>query len=229
MRAPPPYARVRAATEVASHDDDAVEVENYVGRWLATSADDGDLDFDRERDDDVRRRRGDGSRDRAIARLATGTGQFDLRGDPHEVAGDEPLVDAAAAPLSLVMVRKVVCVRADLDVCEARARMLSRGVNGLPVVDNWGRAIGVISKSDLVEHEVTATACGRQVADVMTPLVFSLTDDASIGQAAALMAYEGVHRVVVVDRSGYVVGLVSSLDIARWLGSRAGHPVGQEL
>ncbi|HEY8142760.1 MAG TPA: CBS domain-containing protein [Kofleriaceae bacterium] len=225
MRAPPPHV---LATQVAAHDE-VTEVESVFGRWLAAGAEDGELEFDRELDDDARRRRCDGSRDRAMTRLATGTGQFDLRGEPHEVAGDEPLVDAAAAPLSLVMARKVVCVRADLDVCEARARMLSRGVNGLPVVDNWGRAVGVISKSDLVEHEVTARACGRQVADIMTPLVFSLNDDASIGQAAALMAYEGVHRVIVVDRSGYVVGLVSSLDIARWLGSRAGHPVGQEL
>ncbi|HEU5059476.1 MAG TPA: CBS domain-containing protein [Kofleriaceae bacterium] len=224
MRAPPPPS---LATEV-HHEDDATEVESYFGRWLAATADDGDFDFDRELDDDARRRRGDGSRFGAPARLATGTGQFDLRGDPRELA-DEPLVDAAATPLSLVMARKVVCVRGDLDASEARARMLARGVNGLPVVDDWGRAIGVVSKSDLVEHEVTSRRCGRRVVDVMTPLVFSLREDASIGQAAALMAYEGIHRVVVVDRGGYVVGLVSSLDVARWLGSRAGHPVGQEV
>ena len=52
---------------------------------------------------------------------------------------------------------------------------------------------------------------------------------AAVALAAALMAYEGVHRIVVVDRGGYVVGLVSSLDVARWLGTRAGHPVGQEV
>lgn len=224
MRAPPPH--VRAATEV-THDDDATEMESFFGRWLA-SDEDTELDFDRELDDDARRRRGDGTGFRSVPRFATGTGQFDLRGDPHEPL-DEPLVDAASAPLASLMARKVVCVRADMDASEARARMLARGVSGLPVVDNWGRAVGVVSKTDLVEHEVTSAPCGRQVADVMTPLVFSLREDASIGQAAALMAYEGVHRIVVVDRGGYVVGLVSSLDVARWLGARAGHPVGQEL
>ncbi len=224
MRAPPPHVR---ATEVV-HDDDATEVESYFGRWLATSSDDGELDFDRELDDDARRRRGDGSYVRGVSRMATGTGQFDLRGDPTD-SREELLVDAAAVPLSLVMVRKVACVRGDMDACEARARILSRGVSGMPVVDNWGRAIGVVSKSDLVEHEVTSSPCGRQVLHIMTPLVFSLPPDATIGQAAALMAYEGIHRVIILDRGGYVVGLVSSLDIARWLGSRAGHPVGQEL
>ena len=177
----------------------------------------------------MRRRRGDGTGFRPSARFATGTGQFDLRsGEPQEDS-EESLSDAAAAPLALIMARKVICVRGDVDASEARSRMMARGVNGLPVVDNWGRAIGVISKSDLIEHEITGQPSGKQVLAIMTPLVFSLPPEASIGQVAALMAYEGIHRVVVVDRSGYLVGLVSALDIARWLGSRAGHPVGQEL
>jgi CBS domain-containing protein len=220
MRTPPPP---RAATEVP-RDDEATEVERYLGGWFSV---DEPTEFDRELDDDPRRPMGDGSRRRAVPRFATGTGQFDLRGEPRDSL-DESLIDAASAPLSLIMARKVTCVRQDLDAGEARARILSRGVSGLPVVDNWGRAVGVISKTDLVENAIGDGPSGRQVADIMTPLVFSLTPDDSIGQAAALMAYEGVHRVVVVDKSGYVVGLVSSLDIARWLGRRAGHPVGQE-
>ena len=91
-------------------------------------------------------------------------------------------------------------------------------MSGLPVVNNWGRAIGVVSKTDLVENEITSARDRRRVADIMMPLVFALPPDASIAQAAALMAYEGVHRVIVVDRGGYVVGVVSSLDIARWVG-----------
>jgi CBS domain-containing protein len=225
MRAPPPHRRDLTAV---THEDDATEVETFFSQWRAARSDDAELAFDRELDDDPRRRRGDGSSFRDTPRFATGTGQFDLRGEPHEPDEDR-LVDAAATPLSLVMARKVVCVRADLDACEARSRMLARGVSGLPVVDDWGRAVGVVSKGDLLEHEVTSARCGRRVADVMMPLCFSLPEDATIGQAAALMAYEGIHRVVVVDRGGYVIGLVSALDVARWLGSRAGHPVGQEL
>ncbi len=225
MRAPLPH--LRAATE-ATRDEDATDVDSFFGGWLVMNPDE-EADFDRELDDDARRRRDDGTGFRSTARLATGTGQFDLRsGEPRDI-GDEPLVDAASAPLTLIMARRVVCVRGDMDSSQARDRMLERGLSGLPVVDNWGRAIGVISKTDLVEHEVTGTPIGRQVADVMTPLVFSLPPEASIGRAAALMAYEGIHRVVVVDRSGYVVGLVSALDIARWLGTRCGHPVGTEL
>jgi CBS domain-containing protein len=154
-------------------------------------------------------------------RFAIGTGQFDLRGPEFAAAGVE-------APLSLIMVRRVACARPDMSASEARQRMLERGISGLPVVDDWGRVIGMLSRSDLLDHEVTSEDGGVRVADIMMPLVFWLPPDAPIGQAAALMAYEGIQRVVIVDRGGHLQGLVTSLDVARWVGRSAGYPVGVE-
>lgn len=160
----------------------------------------------------------------ARARFAAGTGTFDLR------SGDR-IVDEAAlrgdAPLSAIMTRKVVCARPEMDASDARRRMLERGVSGLPVVDTWGRAVGVVSKTDLVEHEVTSEPGRATVASIMSPMVFALSQDAPIARAAALMAYEGIHRIIVVDGSGHLIGVVSSLDVARWLGHAAGLPVGR--
>ena len=155
-------------------------------------------------------------------RLATGTGQFEvprsrmaLRGSPDD-------------PVSTIMTRKVVCARPEMDASLLRARLLERGVTGAPVVDDWGRVVGVASKSDLVEHEVTSERHGKTVAEIMMPMAFTLPPEAPIGQAAALMAYEGVHRVVVVDERGCVVGVVSALDVARWLGWCARYAVGRD-
>src|SRR5262249_50102003 len=69
-------------------------------------------------------------------------------------------------------------------------------------------------------HEVDVA--GKTVGDIMVPLAFALPESASIAQAAALMAYEGVHRVPVVSTSREVVGLISSLDVLRWLAQRSG-------
>jgi CBS domain-containing protein len=211
-----------------STTDDANEVEGLVG-WMRTGTDSDPTEFDRELDDDPRCQRGlQDERGAFRARLASGTGQFDLRAaEPHRDL-DSPLAEAASEPVSRIMTRKVTCVRGDMSAAEARARMLSRGVSGLPVVDNWGRAIGVVSKTDLVEHEVTASS-QKTVNEIMMPMVFALGQEMSIGQAAALMAYEGIHRVIVVDDGGYLVGVVSSLDLARWLGWHSGHPVGRTL
>lgn len=155
-------------------------------------------------------------------RFATGTGQFEmppsrlaLRGSPDD-------------PISRIMTRRVVCARPEMDASFLRTRLLERGISGAPVVDDWGRVVGVVSKSDLVEHEVTSERGAKTVADIMMPLAFSLRPNAPIGQAAALMAYECVHRIVVVDDRGCVVGLVSALDIARWLGWCARYAVGRE-
>ena len=91
-----------------------------------------------------------------------------------------------------------------------------------------GAASSAWSRSpNLVEHEVTAERGRKTVSDIMMPMVFTLPDDAPIAKAAALMAYEGVHRIVVVDEKGCVVGVVSTLDISRWLGWCAGYSVGR--
>ena len=42
------------------------------------------------------------------------------------------------------------------------------------------------------------------------------------------MAYEGVHRLPVIDDARRVVGLVSSLDVLHWLGQRAGYLMRRE-
>ncbi|HTE51889.1 MAG TPA: CBS domain-containing protein [Kofleriaceae bacterium] len=155
-------------------------------------------------------------------RFALGTAQFELPPSQGTVRG------SADEPLARIMTRKVVCARPEMDASYLRERLLERGVSGAPVVDDWGRVVGVVSRTDLLEHEVTSLRQGKTVADIMMPLVFTLQPEAPIGQAAALMAYEGVHRIVVVDGSGCVVGVVTSLDISRWLGWCAGYPVGRE-
>jgi CBS domain-containing protein len=63
------------------------------------------------------------------------------------------------------------------------------------------------------------------VKDIMTPMSFTLDENHSISKASALMAYEGVHRLPVVDATGKVVGLLSSLDILHWLACKTGNSI----
>ena len=51
----------------------------------------------------------------------------------------------------------------------------------------------------------------------MMCLAFSLPETATLSRAAAVMAYEGVHQIPVVASDGKVVGIISSLDVMRWL------------
>lgn len=167
---------------------------------------------------------------------------------PHEEIGGPP---DPATPLAAIMTRDVVCVRADVDVAEVREIMVDRGFGGMPVVDEDGKPIGIISRADVLRAErdrgdtdeaqrVTAKPKDHDdlglgqgfhayepakmtVGDVMSPLVLALHESSNVGQASSLMAYEGIHRIPVIADDGRVVGLLSSLDVLRWFGRRSGY------
>jgi CBS domain-containing protein len=111
-----------------------------------------------------------------------------------------------------VMARDVVCVTTELGLEALRALFLDRRISGVPVVDANGFPIGVVSKTDLLRQPPRAT-----VREVMTLVAFTLEETQPLADAIKLMAIEQVHRVAVVDQSGRVIGMLSSLDVVRWL------------
>ena len=164
-----------------------------------------------------------------------------------------PATPGVHTQISAIMTGDVMCVRPELSVEALSSLLLERGFSGVPVVDEEGRPLGVVSKTDLVrevgeggtQEAVWITRNGRPhqlergfhlepipratVADVMTPLAFALPENASISQAAALMVFEDIHRVLVVAEDGKVVGIVSSLDVLAWLAGHDGYLVRNPL
>lgn len=144
---------------------------------------------------------------------------------------------AADATVAEIMATNVVCVSGDVRFDTVSALLLDLGISGVPVVDDEGRPIGIVSKTDLLRvtrarddaenHDGSAGDLSRvAVEDVMMPIAFCVPENESIARAAALMAFEGVHRVPVVGTRGQVVGLVSPLDILGWLARSHGWVVG---
>jgi CBS domain-containing protein len=151
------------------------------------------------------------------------------------------------------MTGNVVCVREDVSIEALTALFLDRGISGAPVVDAAGFPIGVVSKTDIVRERYengesidaeslpvrqrrgidytlgdsfhTEPVARGTVGEIMTPLAFTLYEHSPLSQAAALMAYEGVHRVPVVSTDGRVIGVLSSLDVMRWLAQHDGYLV----
>lgn len=189
--------------------------------------------------------------------VSAGTGRperVSCRGAPA-ARGATPGPDAGAAtdrtPVSEVMTVQVVAVRPDVSLEALADLLLDRGIGGAPVVDEAGRPVGVVSKTDLMREHLMAgdtaeavtpgwhprrahfqvevgrgfheTATPPSVGDVMTPTAFTLSEDAPVAEAAALMAFENVHRVPVVAGDGRVVGIVTSLDLLRWMAQREGY------
>jgi CheY-like chemotaxis protein len=148
---------------------------------------------------------------------------------------------AGSAPIAAVMTRHIVCVRPDLPVETLTGVMLERGIGGIPVVDRRDRLLGIVTKSDVLRGgweqeswQVETTDDGERriepipralAGEIMTPFVFTLPGDATIARAAALMAYEGIDRLCVVSSDGSLIGVITSLDIMRWMAQAAGFVV----
>jgi CBS domain-containing protein len=152
--------------------------------------------------------------------------------DDCEIPYHAPVPDRT--PLASIMRRDLICARADLDVVTITSLMIERHVGCIPVVDDHGKPIGVITKYDLVEQLAAAmrgsiSGCplpselrAETADDVMMPLALTLDEHATIAHAAAMMTKEDTHHVLVVDAKGILVGVVSSKDIVAWVAKHDG-------
>lgn len=143
-----------------------------------------------------------------------------------------PIPPAAAKD---VMNAEILSVRDDLTLPELAAFLAENQITGAPVVDDSGAFVGVVSVTDIAEAEADAgdwqpgdravlgeqrglhvEGEGRQVRDVMTPTIYTVTEDTPAVELARTMITGRVHRLFVT-RSGRIVGIVTSLDLLRLL------------
>jgi CBS domain-containing protein len=125
-------------------------------------------------------------------------------------------------------------VRQDATVAEAAAFLSNRGFSAAPVIDEAGRPVGVVSRTDLLQWQGQRAvfrlgAPSRDdgwaelggetpVRDVMTPAVFCVRPDASAAKVVEKMLALNVRRLFVVDDEGVLVGVVSAFDVLRGFG-----------
>ena len=116
------------------------------------------------------------------------------------------------APLELIvddlMVTGVVSLDPDTTVGRARELMLGLGIHGLPVVDDVGEVVGIVTSSDLVEE----WPHGEPVSAIMSSRVLSIQVDAPVVEAAEEMLNAKIHHLLV-RRGEQPVGILSSLDL----------------
>jgi signal transduction histidine kinase/ActR/RegA family two-component response regulator len=144
-------------------------------------------------------------------------------------------------PISEVMTRSVVCVTEHTTMAMLEELLLDHNLSGVPVVDNRGKLVGLVTMIDIVRelHYQAETAqvslAGDLawgfhvepelliVAHLMAPVAFELPVSCPVAKAVSLMATQHAHRVPVVSDDGVLVGIVTAGDIVRYL-ARSGAP-----
>ena len=118
-----------------------------------------------------------------------------------------------------VMTLSPACCVPATPLPEVASLMTLHDCGAIPVVENTvtGRPVGVVTDRDIACRAVAAglNAVELRAADCMTTPCVSAAEDMSLEECVALMEGNRVRRIVVVNDSGAVCGIVAQADLAR--------------
>ncbi len=140
-----------------------------------------------------------------------------------------------------IMTHDVVSVKSDATVRDVARLLIDRSISAVPVVDDDGRPIGMVSEGDLAcgsemrrkersqwwlaqlaegeplnENFLAAIDAGNcRVDRLMVKPVVTAPAEATIEEIARVMETHKIKRVIVTDESGVLAGIVTRADIVR--------------
>ncbi|MCB1246823.1 MAG: chloride channel protein, partial [Acidimicrobiia bacterium] len=124
----------------------------------------------------------------------------------------------AHAAVSDVMSTSVVTIGASETLADARSVIESTGHSVLPVLDDAGALVGIISRGGLFGRDASVADA---VAEIAKTDVITVAADATVGEASRLMTAEGVTHLPVVDTGGSLVGMCTPTDVLKAAGAGA--------
>jgi CBS-domain-containing membrane protein len=108
-----------------------------------------------------------------------------------------------------IMTANVVSVRDDAPVREVAQALDRHRISGVPVCDEAGHMVGLVSEYDLI-----AKPDARNAAEAMTRDVISVMEETSVDEVRYLLVQRKIKRVPVL-RGQKLVGIVSRADLVR--------------
>ena len=142
-----------------------------------------------------------------------------------------------------VMTPNPISVNPQTSLQEAIKILAEKKISGLPVKDENGKLVGVISETDLMWQETGVEpppyimildsviylqnparydkeihkALGQTVGEVMSDKPITIQRDASLREAAHTMHEKKIRRLPVVDKEDKLVGILTQGDIIRMM------------
>jgi CBS-domain-containing membrane protein len=145
-----------------------------------------------------------------------------------------------------IMTTEVMTVSPQTTVLDLARLLAEHKINGVPVVDDNGRLVGIVTQSNLIDrvkkfelpHVVTILDAhfylelpgtfkknleklvGNLVSDIMAAPPVTITADVQVDEIASIMARRQVHTLPVLD-GDKLIGIIGKIDIIRALGQES--------
>lgn len=140
-----------------------------------------------------------------------------------------------------IMSRDVISVGPGDEIEKVIRILLENRISGLPVVDEDGKVIGIISEGDLIareknlkgpaftgilggiiylespkrfEEELKKTIA-LKVSELMSKKVHAVDEKTSLNDIATMMIEKGINRVPVLDNNNKIIGIITRHDILK--------------
>ena len=146
-----------------------------------------------------------------------------------------------AMKASDIMTHRVITISPDATILDAVRLMTKNRISGMPVVDESGKLVGVVSEADFLHRPETGTvrkplswfsvffrpnesaqdyvrSHGTSVREIMTPDPVTIEGDTPLDEVVHLMEAHNVKRLPVMQR-GKLVGIVTRVNLMRALAS----------
>jgi len=114
----------------------------------------------------------------------------------------------------------IITIEPETPLRQINALMIHQKVRHLPVIQN-GQIMGIVSQGDM--RSAVSLSLGedsyamlRLVAEeIMTPNPMTISNEATVGQAAQMMLRYKINGLPVVDSQDKLVGIITESDILR--------------
>ena len=133
------------------------------------------------------------------------------------------------------MTTEVITLTPDKSMMKAAKLMKDHNINRIPIVDEAGKVVGIVSDRDIKEaspskattldmHELYYLLSELKIGNIMTKNPICLAPEDTIEKAAALMMEHGFGGMPVTDENGKLVGIITDSDVFKvlisWTSSR---------
>jgi CBS domain-containing protein len=113
-----------------------------------------------------------------------------------------------------IMTEGVITIRPTCTVREAVEVILAERISGLPVIDDRGRLVGIVTEFAMLAIAYDERVLDDTIEQHMTTELLTVDADDSVRKVADMCVVHRVRRVPVLD-NGQLVGLIARCDVLR--------------